>query len=156
MSRNRSIFRAARHDRGTALTIPAGAPFAAWLVEGVLARYGEAMADPLALTLFLPTRRSIATVQEAFLRARGRATSLLPTLIPLGEVDEDDLDAVGLPQMAGETAAGRKSPVSGRYAADVLARLVQQFMTGQARSPTMKAISPPPGHPARRRAWLPG
>ena len=114
-------------------TIPAGAPFAAWLVEGVLARYGEAMArDPLALsrmTLFLPTRRSIATVQEAFLRARGGAASLLPTLIPLGEVDEDDLDAVGLPQMAGETAAATEVPQSldGTRRTFMLARLVQQF-----------------------------
>ncbi len=116
-------------------TIPAGAPFAARLVDGLLAHHGDALArDPLALTrmtVFLPTRRSIATVQEAFLRARGGAAALLPALIPLGEVDEDDLDAVGLPfaqgQSATRDAADIPEALESTRRTFILARLVQQF-----------------------------
>ncbi len=72
-------------------TIPASAPFAETLVRGLIARTA-AERDPLALasvTLYLPTRRAARTFGESFARALGGA-ALLPTVRPLGDVDEED------------------------------------------------------------------
>ncbi|HTQ14303.1 MAG TPA: double-strand break repair protein AddB [Rhizomicrobium sp.] len=74
------------------LTIPPGAPFAGTLAKGLIARLG-AERDPLALaacTVFLPTRRAARALGETFARVLGGA-ALLPTIRPLGDVDEDDL-----------------------------------------------------------------
>src|SRR5690606_16820596 len=54
----------------------------------------EAGGDPVALaraTVLLPTRRSVRALQEAFLRqSEGRAL-LLPRMLPLGDLDADEL-----------------------------------------------------------------
>jgi ATP-dependent helicase/nuclease subunit B len=71
-------------------TIPSGAPFAATLARGLLARTGG---DPLRLsgtTIFLPTRRAARGFAEIFAREAGGA-ALLPRFMPLGDVDEDEL-----------------------------------------------------------------
>jgi len=68
--------------------------FADALAAGVLAEYGR---DPLALAdvlILLPTRRSVRSVREAFLRASDGKPTLLPRLAPLGDLDDgawDDL-----------------------------------------------------------------
>src|SRR6202789_3066742 len=75
---------------GTVLTIQAGAPFADTLARGLIARVGD---DPLAMagaTIYLPTRRAGRTLAESFARVLGGA-ALLPSIRPLGDVDEDDL-----------------------------------------------------------------
>ena len=49
--------------------------------------------DPLALaaaTLYLPTRRSIRAIREVFLDRLGQEAAILPRLLPLGEIDEDE------------------------------------------------------------------
>jgi len=73
-------------------TIPAGVPFADALATGLLAR----AANPLALAdiqLLLPTRRACRAVRNAFLRVGDGRALLLPRLVPIGDVDEDVLDA---------------------------------------------------------------
>ncbi len=80
-------------------SIPAGAPFLEALAAGILRRHG---ADPLELsrvTVLLPTRRACRALAEAFLRlgaAQGRDALLLPTIQPLGDIDEDELELRGL------------------------------------------------------------
>jgi ATP-dependent helicase/nuclease subunit B len=73
-------------------SIPAGASFLEALAAGLLERYG---ADPLGFsraTILLPTRRACRALAESFLRlANGRAL-LLPSIRPLGDIDEDELD----------------------------------------------------------------
>lgn len=72
-------------------TIAASAPFAETLARGLIVRL-DAERDPLALataTIFLPTRRAARTLNETFARLLGGA-ALLPTVRPLGDVDEDD------------------------------------------------------------------
>jgi len=76
------------------LTIPPAAPFAETLAKGLIARLGS---DPLALanaTIFLPTRRATRALGETFARVLGGA-ALLPTIRPLGDVDEDEFDTEG-------------------------------------------------------------
>ena len=72
-------------------TIPPGVPFVDALARGLLA---ETEGDPLALarmTVLLPQRRTARALHEAFLRlAEGRAL-LLPRMMPLGDVDAEEL-----------------------------------------------------------------
>lgn len=75
----------------TVFNIPAGQPFMDVLVAGIMARYGE---DPLTLshlTLLLPNRRSCRAAQEAFLRYNGGKPMLLPSIMPLGDIEEEGL-----------------------------------------------------------------
>ena len=78
--------------------------FADELARGVLERHG---ADPLALAdvlILVPTRRSVRSLREAFLRATDGRPTLLPRMAPLGDVDDseagdfgDDGSALALP-----------------------------------------------------------
>jgi ATP-dependent helicase/nuclease subunit B len=79
-------------------TIPASVPFLPTLIGAL--RRGELIAgfpgsaDPLALanaTLFLPTRRACALARDAFLEALETDAAVLPRIVPLGDIDEDEL-----------------------------------------------------------------
>jgi ATP-dependent helicase/nuclease subunit B len=79
-------------------TIPASAPFLPTLIraltKGELVAGFPNSADPLALanaTLFLPTRRACALAREAFLDVLGVEAAVLPRIVPLGDIDEDEL-----------------------------------------------------------------
>lgn len=64
--------------------------FADELARGLLAEHG---AEPLALAdmlILVPTRRSVRALREAFLRASGGKPAILPRMVPLGDVDEDE------------------------------------------------------------------
>ncbi len=88
-------------------TIPSGASFLDALARGVMDRYGDPD-DPLALsriTILLPTRRAVRALGEAFARAQG-GTVILPTVRPIGDVDEDIFALADEPVLdgAGDTA----------------------------------------------------
>ena len=73
------------------VTIPAHLPFLDTLAARLLA---EAGADPLALsrmTVLLPTRRARRSLQDAFLRGSGGTPLLLPRLVPVGDLDAEEL-----------------------------------------------------------------
>ncbi|HSI42644.1 MAG TPA: double-strand break repair protein AddB, partial [Xanthobacteraceae bacterium] len=79
-------------------TIPASVPFLATLAQALLD--GRLIAgfsprgDPLALagaTVFLPTRRAGRLFAQALVEAAPEQASLLPRIVPLGDVDEDAL-----------------------------------------------------------------
>ena len=79
-------------------TIPASAEFLPTLIralkDGRLIAGFPNSADPLALasaTLFLPTRRACALAREAFLDVLGVEAAVLPRIVPLGDIDEDEL-----------------------------------------------------------------
>ncbi|MGE5148530.1 MAG: double-strand break repair protein AddB [Rhodospirillaceae bacterium] len=81
--------------------------FADELAAGVLAEYGG---DPLKLAdilILLPTRRSVRSLREAFLRASDGKSTLLPRMAPLGDLDDDvwddlpDGEALTLPPAIG-------------------------------------------------------
>nr|WP_255607984.1 double-strand break repair protein AddB [Ancylobacter sp. Lp-2] len=78
-------------------TIPASAPFLPVLAEallgGALVPGFAPLGDPLALasaTIYLPTRRAGRLFAEE-LRRRMGGTTLLPKIVPVGDVDEDAL-----------------------------------------------------------------
>ena len=80
------------------LSIPASAPFlptlVAALVEGRLVDGFPASSDPLALaeaTLYLPTRRACRLAQDVFRQVLGTEAAILPRIVPIGDIDEDEI-----------------------------------------------------------------
>lgn len=78
-------------------SIPPGAPFLPTLAEALLSgslvpgfRFGG---DPLALadaTIYVPTRRAARALRGVLADMIGGGSAILPTILPLGEVDEED------------------------------------------------------------------
>ncbi|MBO6783878.1 MAG: double-strand break repair protein AddB [Alphaproteobacteria bacterium] len=74
-------------------SIPAHRPFVDDLAR-VLLDEASTQSDPLTLsrvTVLLPTRRACRALQESFLRLSEGAALVLPRLVPIGDVDEDEL-----------------------------------------------------------------
>jgi ATP-dependent helicase/nuclease subunit B len=70
--------------------IPSDAAFVDVLAQGILA---DAADDPLALaavTVLLPTRRACRSLREAFLRLSEGRPRLLPRLVPLNDMDDEE------------------------------------------------------------------
>ena len=93
-------------------TIPPSAPFLPTLIKALTGgQLGFRLPDdPLALaavTLYLPTRRACRLARDAFLQALNIDAAILPRIVALGDIDEDEI--------AFAEAA------SGAIAADVLA-----------------------------------
>jgi ATP-dependent helicase/nuclease subunit B len=84
--------------RPNVFTIPASAPFVPTLIraliEGKLVPGFSAAHDPLALapaTLYLPTRRACRLTRDLFLDATTASAAILPRIVAIGDVDEDDI-----------------------------------------------------------------
>jgi ATP-dependent helicase/nuclease subunit B len=127
-------------------TIPASAPFLPTLIEALNnGKLGFAVADdPLALaaaTLYLPTRRACRLMREAFLDARNGDAAILPRIVAIGDIDEDEIafaDAA-----AGDIAA---DALALPPALDPLERrlLLTQLVTKWAQSPELHGTSGSP------------
>jgi ATP-dependent helicase/nuclease subunit B len=79
-------------------TVPASAPFLrtviSALVDGKLIEGFEARHAPENLaraTIFLPTRRAARIARDVFLDVLDREVALLPRMVPVGDIDEDEL-----------------------------------------------------------------
>ncbi|MCC9621005.1 double-strand break repair protein AddB [Thalassospira sp. MA62] len=82
--------------------IPPGEGFADLIAKQLIAETAD---HPISLpdyVLMVPNRRSAKVMRDAFLRQSGGAVTLLPTIRPLGEADEDELAIYGT---GGEQAA---------------------------------------------------
>lgn len=115
---------ARRHARKkpTLFNIPSDAGFVDALARGIL---DDTAADPLALaalTVLLPTRRACRSLREAFLRLTGGKPLLLPRLVPLNDMDEEE--ALFASFTAAEAAADIPPPISGLKRQLMLARLI--------------------------------
>jgi len=74
-------------------SLPPGISFVDALAAALLKRWP----DPLTLThahIYLPNRRSARALREAFLRESNGTPLLLPRMLPLGELDADELALV--------------------------------------------------------------
>ncbi len=79
-------------------SIPASAPFLPVLIDalrsGTLVPGFPASREPLELaraTLYLPTRRACRLARDAFLNALDGDAAILPRIVPLGDIDEDEI-----------------------------------------------------------------
>ncbi len=117
-------------------TIAPHLPFLDCLAEGIAAHAG---ADPLALagiTVLLPTRRACRSLREAFLRRSGGQPLLLPRLMPLNDLDEENALLSGI--AAGEAAARLPPPIAPLKRQLLLARLITA--AGQAHLPAQAVV----------------
>lgn len=80
------------------LSVPLSVPFlrsvVAALLDGRLVAGFAARSDPARLaeaTLYLPTRRAVSAVREVFLDELQTDAAVLPRLVALGDIDEDEL-----------------------------------------------------------------
>ena len=92
-------------------SVPASVPFLrsviAALVDGRLVEGFEARANPERLTqatLYLPTRRAGRMAREIFLDELNTDAVLLPRIVALGDIDEDELAFAEGPETYGGTA----------------------------------------------------
>ena len=114
-------------------SVPLSAPFLrtviAALIDGRLVDGFEARSSPAALadaTLYLPTRRAVRVAREVFLEELRADAAVLPRIVPLGDIDEDELAFAGeaeqldgtspldIPPKLGELDRGSRSPVLSR------------------------------------------
>ena len=80
---------------GRIFNIPASLSAVDVLAEKFLAEYAQ---DPLALSdvlMLLPNRRAAKALSDAFVRQRGLVPTLLPKMVPIGDVEEDELFLTG-------------------------------------------------------------
>src|SRR6516165_5785226 len=121
-------------------SIPAAAPFLPTLIRALGA--GELIPgfpkghDPLALagaTLYLPTRRACRLARDTFLELSRQNAALLPRIVALGDVDEDEIAFAQA--AAGELAAADLDlpPALGELERRLLlAQLVRKWAAGIA------------------------
>ena len=117
-------------------SIPASAPFLrtliAALIDGALVRGFEARTQPERLasaTLYLPTRRAGRLAREVFLDVLGTDAVILPRIVTLGDIDEDELafaDATSSLSADLDTAPA----LDGLQRRLVLAQLIAQWAKG--------------------------
>jgi len=108
-------------------TIPAGQPFVDVLATGIVDRWGGEAAALASVTVMVPTRRARRSLVEAFLRQSGGKPQLLPRMIALGDLDEDEiLLSGGFDAEENATAGAMEIPpaLSGLRRQLLLARLV--------------------------------
>jgi len=75
--------------------IPAEMPFVDTLASGMIVRAATSPFELEDFTILLPTRRAIRSLRDAFLRQSGGVPMLLPRMLPLGDLDEEELFIVG-------------------------------------------------------------
>ena len=126
--------------RPRVFTIPPSAPFLPTLIKAMMAgKLGFRLSDdPLALaavTLYLPTRRACRLARDAFLDALDVDAAILPRIVPIGDIDEDEL--VFAEMAAGAIAADALAlppALGGSERRLLLAQLVRTW----ARAPEMR------------------
>jgi len=102
-------------------TIAPGQAFLDSLADGLLEQTRGERTRLAEITVLLPTRRACRALLEAFLRRSGGTALLLPSLRPLGEVEDEEL-AIESP------VAGNIAPaVSPRRRQLLLARLIETY-----------------------------
>jgi len=72
-------------------TIAPDKSFVDELATGILAQVGTAPEALAQVKVLLPTRRACRALRDTFLRVSDGAPMLLPQMLPLGDVDEEDL-----------------------------------------------------------------
>src|SRR5260221_6076903 len=114
-------------------TIPASAPFVPTLIraliDGTLVPGFPATRDPLAhATLYLPTRRACRLARDLFLDVTKESAAILPRIIAIGDVDEDEIAfAEAATGALAADALALAPPLGGLERRLLLARLVLKW-----------------------------
>ena len=124
-------------------SVPLSVPFlrtvVAALIDGRLVDGFGARSNPAALadaTLYLPTRRAVRVAREVFLDELKTDAAILPRIVPLGDIDEDELAFAGEAEQLEGAAALDIPPKLGELDRRLtLAHLVAAWARGSAVSP---------------------
>ena len=107
------------------------------LADGLIAEHGH---DPMALarvTLFLPTRRSVRALRGALTRRRN-APTLLPSIVALGDLDEEEGHDGAAAALAADSAPPAIDPLERRLR---LAELVRASRHGASAAPAVGTLA---------------
>ena len=128
-----------QHARAPIFTIPPTAPFLPRLIrallEGELIEGFPTQGDPLALsaaTLYLPTRRACRLARDVFLDVIGEGAAILPRIVALGDVDEDESRLRSGGGRAWSTILNLKPAIGELERRLLLARLILKWAAGIA------------------------
>jgi len=80
--------------------IPAGCAFADVLAEKFLKDYRGRELELTDVLFLLPNRRAVKALKDAFVRLQGLEPTLLPQMLPIGDVEEDELFLTGFDQVS--------------------------------------------------------
>ena len=69
--------------------VPVGCSLVDTLAEHLLKKYQDNLLELTDVTVFLPNRRAVRELRNAFVKLHGMNATLLPQILPLGSVDED-------------------------------------------------------------------
>ncbi len=125
-------------------TIPASVPFLPTLASALIAGElvpGFAPRDPLQLaraTLYLPTKRACRMAREVFLDALNTDAAVLPRIVPLGSIDEDEF---AFDDSAGAAAMLDLPPAIGGFERQML---LAQLILKWAASPAVRGAGGAP------------
>ena len=127
-------------------TIPASAPFLPTLIEALIGgRLGfDVGRDPLALaaaTLYLPTRRACRLARDAFLDVLKSDAAILPRIVALGDIDEDE---IAFAEAASGDIAAEALALPGALGPFERRLLLMQLVTKWAQSPELHGASGTP------------
>jgi ATP-dependent helicase/nuclease subunit B len=125
------------------LSVPASIPFlrtvVAEMIDGRLVEGFETRTQPSRLaqaTLYLPTRRAGRLVREIFLEELGTQAVLLPRIVALGDIDEDELAFAEETESYGGAAMLELAPKLGELERRLtLARLVAMWAKSPVSAP---------------------
>jgi ATP-dependent helicase/nuclease subunit B len=125
------------------LSVPISVPFLrtviAALIDGRLVEGFQARSNPARLaeaTLYLPTQRAMRLAREVFLDELKTDAAVLPRIIALGDIDEDELLFAGETEALGSRAALDIPPKLGELERRLtLARLVAAWAKRPGASP---------------------
>src|ERR1700752_4741073 len=124
-------------------SVPVSVPFlrsvVKALVDGRLVPGFEARSDPARLaeaTLYLPTRRALRVAREVFLDELKSDAAVLPRIVALGDIDEDELAFAGEAEQFSTIAPLDIPPRLGELERRLtLARLVGAWAKSEASGP---------------------
>ncbi|WP_024509562.1 double-strand break repair protein AddB [Bradyrhizobium sp. ARR65] len=124
-------------------SVPLSVPFLrtviAALIDGRLIAGFDAREDPARLaaaTLYLPTRRAVRVAREVFLEELHTDAVVLPRIVALGDIDEDELLFGDEADVTGGTAPLEIPPKLGELERRLtLARLVAAWAKGEVLAP---------------------
>ena len=85
-------------SRKSVYSIPAGLPFATALADGIGNLAGDAESLARAM-IMVPSRRAAQSLRAAFLEIQNGEASLLPRIVPLGDVEDDSPDMLSMPEI---------------------------------------------------------
>lgn len=121
--------------------IPAALPFLESFARGLLHRFENDVLALRQVKVLLPTRRACRNLRNAFLRINDGAPFILPQLIPIGDLDEDELKLSAIAIGKIDDILAIKPAISPLRRRLLLAQLVQRIPNHQTRPEQAVALA---------------